>query len=118
MAQTPAERRKAQRALARDLKAHKKILPESITRAARTRGQVVRDIQRFKNERFGARPAFNQRRSDKNVKFDTDGNERSIETLRKIERVLARARMEDDYSAIYFDLAADETDLESALYYK
>ena len=121
--QTPQERRKAQRLLAKNLKEGKPTLPKSITapikRAGRSKEQIIRDIIREKNARFGGRPKFNQRRSDKNVAIDPEsGQARSINELRKIDSVLRRAKLHDDFSAIYYDLASDESDLESALYYK
>ena len=124
MAQTPAERRAAQRQLAKDLKARREgkkveILPKSITHAARTKEQIIHDIQKAKNERFASNPRFNQRRSDKAVRMDPESKQpRTINQLRKIDKVLRDAKRTDDYSAIYYNLAADEDDLESALYYK
>lgn len=122
MAQTPAERRKAQRKLAKQVK-EGTYEPSRIGEKAREKAREYRQaktafisyIRAYKDQEYGYREKFSQQRSDQVVRFDPGtGKERKIEQLRRIaDHVEQLAEDELDF---WMEVDLD-TDYESAFYY-
>jgi|ERR1700722_11177178 len=110
---TPAERRKAQRQLAADLKEGRPILPDSV-KGTFPKEQLVKQIQELKVIAFGDASKFNKKRSDKAVAKDKDGQPRKMTDLRRTRNKLLNYL--SDFAID--DLTDDDGDLDSALYYK
>lgn len=115
--QTPAERRAAQRRLAKNLKEGKPTLPPELTRKGKpTKSQLINEVEKLKKQHFNTKDGFNAKRSRKVLELNADEKPVSSKHLRLIKQFLT------DNSVFSWDDwlgFADEHDVdESALYYK
>lgn len=125
MAQTAAERRQAQRVLAKQIKTNT-YQPSAIGKKARETAQKYRDekkriialIRWFKNKKWGSRPRFHQRRSDLYARVNPEtGREWTIEQLRDIQKMI-NENVLSPYDRDWHTLAAMVTEDErSSLFY-
>jgi hypothetical protein len=116
---TAAERRAAQRRLARDLREGRQILPPSTTKKARAvvsdrKSELVNRIARAKRLLHSGQEGFSGASSRKHITHDKQGNARSLDDIRNLAGIYTRAIEDDDYD-FHEDLV--EIDMEDADWY-
>jgi hypothetical protein len=127
MAQAAAERRSAQRKIAKEIKTGT-FKPSPIGKKARDaakaylqeKSELIKTIREYKNQVYGGTAKFNQRRSDKNVRINPKtGKERFIEELRVIAYTCERITEDNDRDNFYWqwDNIFEDAEYESAFYY-
>lgn len=119
MAMSAAARRAAQRQLAKDLRAGKQILPPAVTSKAKRavserKSEIVNRVVRAKELLHGSSEKFNSAESRKRVTHDKQGNLRSVDDIRKLDRIFTRAVEDEDYD-FYEDLV--DIDMDDADFY-
>jgi hypothetical protein len=122
MAQTAAERRKAQRQVARKLKTGERILPREITGKARAvageRKNLLNQIDKFKKDHYGNRPKWSEKSARLSTRINAETGERwTVEQLREIWKNMQAATGDQVDSWAWHDIFEETEDYASALYY-
>jgi len=125
MAQTAAQRRKAQREVARKLKIHERILPKEITSKAKAvagrRKDLLNQIDAWKQRHYGNRPKWNEKGSKKASRINgRTGKPWTLDELEEIWETIEEASERDivfwRWDEIFEENEQDQ-DYTSALYY-
>jgi len=126
MAQTAAQRRKAQREIARKLRAHEPILPKQITARAKAvagkRKDLLNQIDAWKKKHFGTRPKWSEKGAKYSTRINAKTGERwTTDELEEIWQDLKDADPDDIDRDIVFwrwdNIFEENEDYSSALYY-
>jgi hypothetical protein len=122
MAQTAAQRRKAQREVARKLKTGERILPKEITSKAKAvtgeRKDLLNQIDNFKQQAYGSNPRWDEKGSKKASRINARTGERwSLDELREIWNGIQNASKAQAESWDWEDIFEENEDYASALYY-
>jgi len=122
MAQTAAQRRKAQREVARKLKTGERILPKEITSKAKAvageRKDLLNQIDKFKQQTYGSNPRWDEKGSKKATRINGRTGERwSVNELREIWDGIQNASKAQAESWDWEDIFEENEDYASALYY-
>lgn len=122
MAQTAAERRRAQRQVARKLRTGERILPEEITRKARAvagkRKDLLNQIDAFKKTNYGTRPKWSDKAERYSTRINPDTGQRwTLDELEQIWAGMQRATQAQIDAYDWENVFEENEDLTSALYY-
>lgn len=122
MAQTTAERRRAQRQVARKLRTGERILPREITSKARKvageRKDLLNQVDKFKKLHYGTNPKWTDKGARYSTRINPDTGQRwTLDELRQIWAGMQRATQAQIDAYDWQDVFEENEDLTSALYY-
>jgi hypothetical protein len=122
MAQTAAQRRKAQREVARKLKTGERILPKEITSKAKAvageRKDLLNQIDKFKQQAYAGNPRWDEKGSKKASRINARTGKRwSLDELREIWNGIQNASKAQAENWDWQDIFEENEDYASALYY-